>query len=384
MRFGAFANTVTALLSLGHLYLYWRLLRVTHAPRGLRRAGALALVLLGPGVLAARLLLAPRGWPWGGLLDAVQWTWMVAGLLLLGVLAAADVGLWARQRLAPRAHVPERRRFLAQATAAGAVLATGGTVGYGFWRAYVAAPEVSEVVVRLPHLPRALEGFTLVQLSDVHVGSLIERRFMDELVARVNALRPDLVAITGDLVDGLPRDLGHAVAALQHLRSRAGTFFVTGNHEYHSNDLAWARALQGLGLQVLRNRGVRVGDAGGSFDLLGVDDWSGGWRRRGRTDYDLEHALQYGAPGRASVLLAHQPMNVEQVMARGVGLQLSGHTHGGQVFPMTALIGRRMPYVAGHYTVGEGQLYVSRGAGFWGPPLRIGSPPELVKVVLTA
>ena len=133
---------------------------------------------------------------------------------------------------------------------------------------------------------------------------------------------------------------------------------------------------------MLRNRTVQIGDAGGHLDLVGVDDWSGG-RRRGRQGYDLKRALQGRNPDHAAVLLAHQPANFEVAAARGIDLQLSGHTHGGQLFPGTLLVGLEWKHVAGHYRHADSHLYVSRGCGFWGPPMRIGSPPELVKVVLT-
>jgi uncharacterized protein len=257
---------------------------------------------------------------------------------------------------------------------------SGGVASYGAWRAFH-PPEIAEVPVRLPGLPRALDGFSIVQLTDVHVGNLVERRFLEDLVHRTNALRPDLVAITGDLVDGDVPSLGPAVAALSELRSRHGTFFVTGNHDYYSGDSQWTAFLQQIGLQVLRNRHVRIGDSGASFDLIGVDDWGA---RRGGEGYDLEAAVAGRDPTRPSVLLAHQPANFEEAVKKGIGLQVSGHTHGGQLFPFTVLVGLGWEYTAGLYRVGESHIYVSRGCGFWGPPMRVGSPPELVNIVLTA
>jgi len=275
----------------------------------------------------------------------------------------------------------ERRALLLRTAGAGAGLAGVGLAGYGTFRAFH-APEITEVVVRLPRLPASLEGFSVVQLTDIHVGPFVKRRFMDALVERTNLLRPDLVAITGDLVDGSVRHLGGPVAALAGLRARFGTFFVTGNHEYFSGEREWVAYLQRLGVRVLRNRTVSIGDAGGAFELTGVDDWSGG-RRRGRPGYDLERALVGRDPDRASVLLAHQPANWETAATRGVDLQISGHTHGGQLFPMTALIGLEWEHSAGLYHRGDASLFVSRGCGFWGPPMRVGSPPEIVKLVLT-
>jgi predicted MPP superfamily phosphohydrolase len=253
------------------------------------------------------------------------------------------------------------------------------------WRAYH-PPVVNEVAVRLPGLPRALDGFTIVQLSDIHVGPLIQRRFMDAMVAQANALKGDLVCITGDLVDGSVEELGFAAGALGNLRSRHGTYFVTGNHEYYSGDEEWSDALSRMGVTVLRNRHVRIGEPGASFDLVGVDDWAA--QRSGypaSRSYDLAAATAGRDPSRASVLLAHQPAGWrEQALKAGIGLQLSGHTHGGQYFPFNLVVSAVWEHPAGLYREGDGSLYVSRGTGFWGPPLRVAAPPEIVKVTLLA
>ncbi|MCE9670411.1 metallophosphoesterase [Myxococcus stipitatus] len=389
---------------LGHVYLYRRLVRPLVRARAARLVAMLLLgamtVLLG----FRRTLLDAIPGAFEGMVTVAMYTWMGTALCLVIVLGALDLvrgGLaltrLARRRArpplpspAPEARVSqpaeapvdeERRRFLGRALAGGAALAGSGLATYGNWRAF-APPVVTELAVRIPKLPRSLDGLTIVQLTDIHVGHFIQRRFMDELVRQTNALRPDLVAITGDLVDGDVPTLGNSVAALRALRSRFGSFFVTGNHDYYSGDEEWTAFLQTLDIQVLRNRHVRIGDAGGSFDLVGVDDWSG-WRRRGTKGYDLDLALAGREPERASVLLAHQPANFKVAAERGVDLQISGHTHGGQLLPMTLLIGLAWEHSAGLYRQGDSHIYVSRGCGFWGPPMRVGSPPELVKLVLT-
>ncbi|QSQ20386.1 metallophosphoesterase [Pyxidicoccus parkwayensis] len=331
---------------------------------------------------------------------------VVAGQAHLAVTAQAAAGAVAQpsnsrapameQHMSPAAPAPavalvaepepsrpvdlERRRFLARATAGGAVLASGGVTGFGMWRAFH-APVVSEVAVRLPGLPRALDGFSIVHLSDIHVGPVIQRRFMEELVSRCDALRPDLVCITGDLVDGHVASLAPAVSALQDLKTRHGTYFVTGNHEYYWGHANWADALERVGIHVLRNRHVRIGDAAASFDLVGVDDWAA---RKTGAGYDLDAAIAGRDAERAAVLLAHQPSNWAEAAKAGMGLQLSGHTHGGQFFPFTLAVSAIWQHDAGHFQEGESHLYVSRGTGFWGPPLRVGSPPEIVKVTLMA
>ena len=386
-RLFSFSLLITLGALLGHTYLYRRLVHATTRSKVIRGAAIVVFALFTLALMNRKRIAHLFG-------DAAvnaSYLWMGVALCLVQAVLVADavaLALALYRRWKPPAPVeapapadPERRIFLARTLAGGAFSLGGGTAFYGHWRAF-AAPEVTEVEVKLPKLPRALEGLSIVQLTDVHVGPFIRRKFMDELVARTNALKPDLVVITGDLVDGSVPVLGPSVAALANLKSRFGTHFVTGNHEYYSGELEWTAFLETLGIAVLRNRHVPIGDAGGHLDLVGVDDWSGG-RRRGRPGYDLDQALAGRDPERAAVLLAHQPANFRVAAARGVDLQISGHTHGGQLFPMTMLVGLQWEHVAGHYREADSHLYVSRGCGFWGPPMRVGSPPEIVKLVLT-
>ncbi len=395
-RFAAFFAITGLLTVLSHVYLYRRLFRDTSGHPTWRKVGlgamvALCLLMLGSRMLAwvlpsgAMLTLATVGWTWMG----VSIYLLLAFFTLGGArwLAAHLPRRWRALTSQPEASPPapppvsaERRQFLARATAGGAALVTGGFVGYGTWRAFH-PPVVNRVAVRLPGLPKALDGFSIVQMSDIHVGPVIQRRFMDAVVAQCNALKPDLVCVTGDLVDGSVKELGHAVSALSQLRSRHGSFFVTGNHEYYSGDEAWTEALERMGVSVLRNRHVRIGEPHASFDLVGVDDWAAersGYPRR----YDLKQALAGRDPERAAVLLAHQPANWREASRAGIGLQLSGHTHGGQFFPFTLAISAIWEHDAGHFQEDGRHLYVSRGTGFWGPPVRVAAPPEIVHVTL--
>jgi hypothetical protein len=219
------------------------------------------------------------------------------------------------------------------------------------------------------------------------VGSVLGRRFVERVVERTNALRPDLVAIVGDLVDGTPATIGLAVEPLSRLRAPYGVFFVTGNHEYYSGVEEWLAHLPRLGLRVLANERVEVGDrspGGARFDLAGVNDWHAG-RFGEERGPDLGRALAGRSLDRALVLLAHQPAQIEEASRAGVGLQLSGHTHGGQMWPFGAMVGLQQPYVSGLHRHGlVTQIYVSRGTGFWGPPIRVFAPAEITTIVLTA
>jgi predicted MPP superfamily phosphohydrolase len=303
--------------------------------------------------------------------------------------ALAHAGAWLADlvRAAPDPPPdPERRRFVARALAGTAVLATGGAAAYAF-RSATGPAEITEVPVRLERLPRALSGLTIAQITDLHVGPTIREREVRRVVDQVNALRPDVVAVTGDLVDGSVRELGAAVSHLGRLRARHGVYFVTGNHEYYSGVREWIDELGRLGLRVLRNERVVVGDGGASLDLAGVNDWSAGHLGPGEAP-DLDRALAGRDPERSLVLLAHQPRGVGAAVRAGVELQISGHTHGGQIAPFSLLVGAVYPYVKGLYRHDEpgrsGSIFVSRGTGYWGPPLRLGAPPEIARIVLTA
>lgn len=383
----SFSLIIGSIALLGHVYLYRRFIRDTTRSSVARLAAMAVFALL-------TLVLFSRRWmqsTFGDEAARASYIWMGVALFLIQALIFTDLArlawrMFRRARLPTDAPAvledPQRRLFLARSLAGGALTVGGATAYYGHYRAFEPS-EITEIELKIPRLPKTLDGVSIVQLTDVHVGPFVRRRFMDALVSQANALKPDLVAITGDLVDGDVRTLGPSVAALANLKSRFGSYFVTGNHEYYSGELEWVAYLESIGIDVLRNRRVAIGDGGGVFDLVGVDDWSGGMRR-GRPGYDLEQAMAGRDDQRAAVLLSHQPANFPVAAGRGVDLQISGHTHGGQLFPMTKLVGLQWEYVSGHYRHADSHIYVSRGCGFWGPPMRVGSPPELVKIILTS
>jgi predicted MPP superfamily phosphohydrolase len=233
---------------------------------------------------------------------------------------------------------------------------------------------VTELSLPIKKLPREHDGFTIVQLTDLHVGPTIGREWLEHVVERTNALKPDLVAITGDLVDGSVEHLREAVAPLANLKAKHGVFFVTGNHEYYSGVEDWLAELGRLGVRCLRNERVTVA---GAIDLAGIDDHTS-------RHSDLDAAQNGRDRARPCVLLAHQPKAIHGAARHGVDLQLSGHTHGGQIWPWNYLVRLQQPYVAGLVRHEETHLYVSRGTGYWGPPMRLGSPAEIAKLVLRA
>ncbi len=397
LSLAVFLVVAVALLGGMHWYLWIRLVRDPALAEPWRRILSVALVVLTfsvpIGMLALRL--APR--PLDRLVPAVAFTWLGVGFLLFVAVLALDLARLAAEaaslvasylRSTPEAPAdPERRRFVARALAGTAAVATAGISAYAFRKATGPA-EVNEVPVKLERLPAALSGLTIAQVSDLHVGPTIGARDVRRLVDQVNGLRPDVVAITGDLVDGGVRELGDAIGHLARLQARRGVYFVTGNHEYYSGVGPWLAELRRLGIRVLRNERVAIGDAGASFDLAGVDDYSAGGFGAGH-GLDLDRALAGRDPDRSLVLLAHQPRvaAVGEAVRAGVELQLSGHTHGGQIAPWNLVVAAVFPYVKGLYQHDEdgrsGQVFVSRGTGYWGPPLRLGAPPEVAKLVLT-
>jgi uncharacterized protein len=239
-------------------------------------------------------------------------------------------------------------------------------------------PRIRRVSIPLENLPPELDGYRIVQWSDVHVSGTIQRRFVQMLVDRTNALEADAVAITGDFVDGPLAKLGSHLEPLRDLRTRDGVFYVTGNHEYYWDADSWCAALQSLGVDFLKNEHRVVTRAGASIVFAGVTDPVG----RGSHAQDPDRAL-LGAPrGAVKVLLAHRPQTAAHADRLGVDVQLSGHTHGGQMFPFNLFIKRFQPIVAGLHRVGRTWLYVNRGTGYWGPPSRLAVGGEITVIEL--
>jgi predicted MPP superfamily phosphohydrolase len=240
---------------------------------------------------------------------------------------------------------------------------------------------VRRVDVPIADLPAGLHGFSIAQLSDMHVGPTIRRPYVERIVAAVNALDADLVAITGDLVDGSVPELAPHVAPLADLRSREGTFFVTGNHEYYSGAAAWVAELRRLGLTVLANQHVAIRRGEATLVLAGVNDFSAGHFDRASASDPARARRQ---PARGGAPPAHQPRSAEAAEAAGFDLQLSGHTHGGQFLPWNFLVRLQQPFTAGLKRWRRMWVYTSRGTGYWGPPKRFGAPSEITLLRLVA
>lgn len=361
-----------------HYYTWARLIRAAALPAPWHLTLSVLIVALSISVPLAFLLMRLMGWSGSGVLLWPAFGWLGLLLFLLLILVGVDVTrgiamiaikLTGSEALAD----PARRLFLSRTIAVGATALAAGLAGLSIYSA-VAGPRLRRQRVTLARWPRALDGYTIAQLSDLHIGRTIGRSYVADVVRQINALSPDLIAITGDLVDGSPQRLGDAVAPVAELRARHGVFFVTGNHDHYSGVEPWLTWLRQRDIRVLRNERVRVGDGEDGFDLAGVDDSYFG--------ADVERALADRDPQRAVVLLAHQPQEIRSAAKLGVGLQLSGHTHGGQIWPFTWFARGLFRFVAGLFRVGETQLYVSRGSGYVGPPMRLGAPSEITLIEL--
>jgi predicted MPP superfamily phosphohydrolase len=422
--FVGFAVLVTALI---HLYLWKRLVRDTTRPGRWRRLGGLAALLLA--LLIPATMVGTRSgldWlAWPGYLWLALMFYLLVLLLVLEVPRAV-AGLVLRRRTAaaapavatpepalvgarpepgpvraasepddtasgpgdtgaavdPPDHDPSRRLLLARGAAIFAGLTAAGITGYGV-RTALGPPQLDRVQIPLAKLPRRMDGLRIATVSDIHLGPLAGRAHTQRIVDMINRMDADLVAVVGDLVDGSVAELGEAAEPLRNLRSRHGSFFVTGNHEYYSGVEEWVREVDRLGLRVLQNERQEIRARGSVLDLAGVNDvTAAGTGLAAPADYAA--ALADRDPSRPVVLLAHQPVAAHEAAKFGVDLQLSGHTHGGQLAPFNLLVPLQQPVVSGLGEVDGTKVYVTNGAGFWGPPVRVGAPPQVTLVELRA
>ncbi|MDP6932831.1 MAG: metallophosphoesterase, partial [Myxococcota bacterium] len=243
------------------------------------------------------------------------------------------------------------------------------------------SPVIERVDIPVEGLPAGLNGLRIAQVSDIHLGPTIRRNRMQEIVEAVNQLEPDLVAVTGDLVDDSVRALRDHVEPIADFSAPLGTYFCTGNHEYYVGAESWCRHLQELGLEVLVNEHRIVSHGGETLVVAGVSDLRAG-RYLPAHRSDPGQAFE-GAPDIGfRLLLAHQPRSIDAACMAGTDLQVSGHTHGGQFWPFTWLVHLVQPFVAGLHRVGSTWLYVNRGATWWGPPMRLGAPQEITLLTL--
>ncbi|WP_431958038.1 metallophosphoesterase [Nocardia lijiangensis] len=302
----------------------------------------------------------------GDTLLGVMWvvfSWSVFGNVARLGLAVAGVDDPARSRI----------------VAAGVLAAASVLVVWGVIEAR-RVPRVRTVEVSIPGLGPALDGLRLVVVTDTHFAALDRLLWSERVVEVVNAQRPDIACHAGDLADGSVAKRHAQVDPLGKVEAELGRFYITGNHEYFGDAPGWIDHMDSLGWQPLRNQHVTVRRGDDHLVIAGIDDPTG----VGLTGHgpDLPAALAGADPGAPVVLLAHQPKQITDAVAAGVALQISGHTHGGQIWPFHYLVRLDQPVVAGLSRHGGTQLYTSRGTGFWGPQLRVFAPSEITVLVL--
>ena len=386
MRFVLFLTVAVTLIGGAATYLAVRLVGPSPLAGAWRIAAYAALYAV---VLVQPLAFALRGRLPGALDEAFAWlAYGAMGLfaLLFTFTVLRDV-VWLLVVGADAAiggvlpEDPARRRALLHATGL-AVVGTAGALGLaGFLEARRRAAVV-DVDVPIAGLHPSLDGFTLVQITDVHVGPTIKGDYLRPIVDAINTLQADVVAITGDLVDGSVAHLRAHTAALGDIKAKHGAFFVTGNHEYYSGAQEWIDEVRRLGIRPLLNEHVVVERDGAKLVLAGVTDFNAAQIVPSHKS-DAAAAVA-GAPtdATARVLLAHQPRSAFAAVDHGFHLQLSGHTHGGQFFPWNFFVRLQQPFTAGLHKMRDMWVYTSRGTGYWGPPIRLLAPSEITRVTL--
>ncbi len=400
---------VLIVIGLVHFWLWKRLVRDTIRSGAVRRAGAVLFALLG--ALIPLTLTLVRGdharwlaWPgylWIGLLLYLILALLVMELVRIAVRvvqhrtarrsrpavdpesptttdpeAARPTSQAAREPAlkSPAESGVDRRLVLARGAAITAGLAAAAITGYGM-RTALGRPQLNRIQIPIAKLPRSLDGTRLAVVSDIHLGPLTGTHHVGRIVEEINSVDADIVCVVGDLVDGTVAELGRFAEPLREIRSRQGAYFVTGNHEYYSGFQPWVDEVARLGVRPLRNERLELG----GLDLAGVNDLNG-------TQYgdppDFAKALGDRDPARPVVLMAHQPKAAFDAARYGVDLQVSGHTHGGQMAPFNLVVRLEQPIVSGFGRVDGVPVYVTNGAGFWGPPVRVGAPPQVTVIDL--
>ncbi|MFM6848911.1 MAG: metallophosphoesterase [Terrabacter sp.] len=370
-----FVAVVAALLAPLTLLLHRRLAVAPGWPVPVRRAVLLVLVVGWVAIFAAFAVQGgvidprrARGVAWSGM------SWLAfAWYLLIGVSLHGIVSL------AVRVAGPAARRRALRIGTPVVVLAALGTTAHGLGEA--AQPSVTPVTIQDADLPTEFDGLRVALVTDLHVGPIRDSGFTRRVVDQVNAQRPDVVVLAGDLIDGKVAQVSEALAPLADLEAPLGVFAVSGNHEFISQEAdAWMDHWETLGIDVLRNENATLTRGSATIRMAGIHDETG----RGPDAPNIDSALR-GVPGDAfTMLAAHQPKAAESARGKGVDLQLSGHTHGGQLWPFRYAVLLQQPLIDGLGTVGDVPVLTSRGAGAWGPPVRVLAPPEIPVITLRA
>jgi hypothetical protein len=396
MNFILFFLVAFGILALGYGYIGWRLIIPANlgAPWNAIAWAVLILFLFIPPLSIFMQRYGFEGWrdilSWVAYLSLGFVSLLFTGLVIRDLIALFSAGaqkafllardLFGSPSVALDLPDPERRRFLVQSMNFGILGISGALTGYGLYEAR-RRPAIVEVAVPLPNLPNDLEGFRILQITDIHAGLTVKRKFVETIVEQANELAPDIIAFTGDLVDGSVPHLRSEVAPMAELSARYGRYFITGNHEYYSGAEPWVEEADRLGFTVLLNEHRILQHGSGRILLAGVTDYSAGQFVKSHAS-NPEAAISGAPPSDVKILLAHQPRSLYAALPLGFDLQISGHTHGGQFFPWNLLAALGQPYIAGLHKHENMWIYVSRGTGYWGPPIRLAARSEMTVVKL--
>ena len=362
------------------LFLHWRFLSVTRMPTRPKRVIDAVLVLL--------WLLAVIGFGSGVEFDPswargpafVGLSWLAVVLyLFLGTVLVAVVCTVVRVVYAAR-HRDSSAARLRVSRIGSAVVALVSVIAVGYGLVEAASPRVTNTDVALGGLPDQFDGVRVALVSDLHVGPSRGEDFVRKVVDSVNSQNPDVVLLDGDLIDGTVQLVGADLEPLRDLAAPLGVFAVSGNHEFYAGDGGeWLDFWSTLGIDVLRNERTTIARGGAAIDIAGINDATA----PAPYEPDLAAALNGIDPDRFVLLMAHQPKQAVEASDFGVDMQVSGHTHGGQIWPIRYLVPLQQPSVEGLDTIGGTTLFTTRGAGAWGPPVRVAAPPEIAMLKLT-
>ncbi|MBP1713763.1 MAG: yaeI2 [Deltaproteobacteria bacterium] len=377
--FFIFFSLVTSIYAVAHYYLYGWVVRLTEPPKILRRAAAIAFVFLVISFPASRILSWRDFNAFSYLLMLVSSVWMGLVLYLFIFALASDLlGAFVKifrlkSWLLGRNPLRVKRYLFA------GIIATVFLIG-AFSLDEAGNIRITNLEIRLAGLPQELDGFTIAQISDFHFGVLNNTPKLERVVTLANSLKADLIFLTGDVVDESVAHMEEMAGPLAKLRGKTGVYGITGNHDYYAGVNRVTGIMKEAGITVLRNE-LKI--LPGGLQLLGIDDPTG-VRRMGEKGEDFISLIAKVDPSKPSILLYHQPIQFERTARAGIGLQLSGHTHGGQLYPIIYISKRIYPWTPGLHRLGKSLLYVSRGTGTWGPPMRFLAPPEIVHIKLLA
>lgn len=386
--FGLFFIMITGLI---HYYIWKRLVKDTALNPGLRFAGTISVAALAISIPATMMTARMMSAETAKVVSFMPLLWMGTMLFVVTSLVMVDLFFLVRYLIGrfssaagDVATAPidsEKRQSLKKIAAAGTLGLSGSLSAASFITVQKDATVIRQDI-RLAKLPEALNGLRMVQISDIHIGLTLDGEYLSHVVSKVNSLKPDLIVITGDLVDGYVNTLQKEVRPLAALKAPQGVFFVTGNHEYYFRANEWTIFLQTLGILVLDNRAVEIGDVKHPLLLAGVNDYQAN-RFDDVEGLDLEKALAGRNAEQEVVLLCHQPKIIHDAAQADVGLVLSGHTHGGQIWPFNYLVRLQQPFLKGHIQYNHrSQLYINQGTGYWGPPMRLGTTSEITLITL--